>query len=54
MLARVREKEIMDWVQNNIKKWVAVDDLNMKKLKNFVPVTTKMKVLKNLALKIKL
>jgi hypothetical protein len=36
--ARVREKEIKDWLKNknNIASWVAVDDLNMTKLENFV------------------
>ena len=38
ILARVREKEITSWVRNNpeINSWVAVDDLNMHKLKYFV------------------
>jgi phosphoribosylformimino-5-aminoimidazole carboxamide ribonucleotide (ProFAR) isomerase len=36
-LARVREKEIKHWLsKNDVEAWVAVDDLNMKKLKNFV------------------
>mgnify|MGYP001198719973 CR=1 FL=1 len=42
ILARVREKEIMEWVlKNNPKNWVAVDDLNMKKLSNFIHVPLK-------------
>ena len=36
--AKVREKEIRTWLKNknNIDNWVAVDDLNMSSLKNFV------------------
>ena len=38
MLARLREKEINQWLDNHIgvEQWVAVDDLKMDKLKRFV------------------
>ena len=38
IMARVREKEINDWLRKNpkLKSWVAVDDLNMHKLSNFI------------------
>jgi hypothetical protein len=37
ILARVREKEIMDWVnENKPSSWVAIDDLNMNKLEYFI------------------
>lgn len=38
--ARIREKEIMTFIENNpeITFWVAIDDLYMKKLKSFVHI----------------
>ena len=52
MLARVREKEIMDWLEKNkVAQWVAVDDLNMKKLKNFVHCSNQNEGIKKIGLK---
>lgn len=52
IMARVREMEINKWLYDNqnISSWVAIDDLNMKKLKNFILITSSTEGIKKMGI----
>ena len=56
IMARVREKEINDWLRKNpkIKNWVAVDDLNMRKLSKFIHTPNQYEGIKQIGIKKKI